>query len=280
LEAELARLELEKDQAPDTEDMVRRGGMVHFDEEIEPRFMGASSGIAMSRLVLEEAKLNIGSRNVRELFPAEAGRRQQSVDAEAEGGQVKAYPSMSSVSADRLPVRATTDGLVGVFCQKCELVAMDLRILSTVLLTTAASPAQFLLPTLHEPTFLDEIDAVYAGSDDPYQNFVLRMVLAISLQKISTTYLGLADSFYLAAFKYLPAALRPMDLKTLQCLVLIGQYSLLTPTRTAVYYVIGLATKLTQQLGLHQEETIELSGVERELNPLEKDMRRRLFWIV
>ena len=140
--------------------------------------------------------------------------------------------------------------------------------------------AQFLLPTLHEPSFRDDIDAVYAGSDDPYQNFVLRIVLAISLQKISTTYLGLADSFYLAAFEYLPAAMRSMDLKTLQCLVLIGQYSLLTPTRTAVYYVVGLATKLTQQLGLHQEDTIELGEIERELNPLEKDMRRRLFWIV
>ena len=106
------------------------------------------------------------------------------------------------------------------------------------------------------------------------------MVLAISLQKISTDYLGLADSFYLAAFEFLPRAMRPMDLGTLQCLVLIGQYSLLTPTRTAVYYVVGLATKLCQQLGLHQEETIELRGMEQELNPLEKDMRRRLFWIV
>ena len=124
LEAELARLELEKSEAPDSEDMVRRGGMVHFDEEIEPRFMGASSGIAMSRLVLEQAKLNTGSRNVRELFPAEAGRRETNVTAEAEGGQVKAYPSMSSVSAERLPIRATTDGLVGVFCQKCGLNSM------------------------------------------------------------------------------------------------------------------------------------------------------------
>lgn len=124
------------------------------------------------------------------------------------------------------------------------------------------------------------MDEVYNGSQDPYRNFVLRMVLAISLQKISSQYAGLADSFYLAAFEFLPAAMRPMDLRTLQCLVLIGQYSLLTPTRTAVYYVIGLATKLTQQLGLHQEETILLGGIEREPDFLEKDMRRRLFWIV
>ena len=117
LEAEIARLELEDDTPPDQEHMVRQGGMIHFDEEIEPRFLGASSGIAMSRLVLELAKENTGSRSVRDLFPAEAGRRRNDVAPEA--GQVKAYPSMSSVPASRLPVRTTTDALVGVFCQKC-----------------------------------------------------------------------------------------------------------------------------------------------------------------
>ena len=106
------------------------------------------------------------------------------------------------------------------------------------------------------------------------------MVLAISLQKLDPQYAGLADSYYLAAFAHVEAAMRPMDLKTLQCLVLIGQYSLLTPTRTAVYYVIGLATRLCQQLGLHEEETILQGGTLLELDPLEKDLRRRLFWIV
>lgn len=140
--------------------------------------------------------------------------------------------------------------------------------------------AQYLMPTLHEPTFIAELEDVYAGDTDPYKNFVLRMVLAISMQKLDTQYAGLADSYYLAAMAYIEAVIRPKDIKTLQCLVLIAQYSLLTPTRTAIYYIVGLATKLCQQLGLSEEKTI-VQGVSLGMvDPLQLDMRRRLSWIV
>jgi hypothetical protein len=104
------------------------------------------------------------------------------------------------------------------------------------------------------------------------------MVLAISIQKLDTQYAGLADSYYLAALPYLDAIVRPMDLKTIQCFVLIAQYSLLTPTKIPVYYLIGLATRMCQQLGLNEEKTVVQSVTE--LDPIQKDMRRRLFWIV
>jgi hypothetical protein len=103
------------------------------------------------------------------------------------------------------------------------------------------------------------------------------MVLAISMQKLDSQYAGLADSYYLAAMAYMEEVIRPKDIRTLQCLVLIAQYSLLTPTRTAIYYIVGLATRLCQQLGLTEEKTITQGGV---LNPVQLDMRRRLFWIV
>jgi hypothetical protein len=137
-----------------------------------------------------------------------------------------------------------------------------------------------MLPTLHEPTFRQEVEDVFNGSNDPCKNFQLRMVIAISMQKMSTAYAGLADSYYLAALPFLEASLRRMDLKALQCLVLIGQYSLLTPTRTAAYWVVGMAVKLCQDLGLTDEATITTSPSGGLLNPLEIDMRRRLFWIV
>jgi hypothetical protein len=140
--------------------------------------------------------------------------------------------------------------------------------------------AQYLHPTLHEPTFLEELEEVYAGSTDPYKNFVLRIVLAISMQKLDTQYAGLADSYYLAAMAYVEAVIRPKDLRTLQCLVLIAQYSLLTPTRTAIYYIVGLAVRVSQQLGLTEEKTI-LSGVSIGIvDPLQLDMKRRLYWII
>lgn len=106
------------------------------------------------------------------------------------------------------------------------------------------------------------------------------MVLAISMQKLDTQYSGLADSYYLAAMAYMEDIIRPKDLKTLQCLVLVAQYSLLTPTRTAIYYIVGLATRLCQQLGLSEEKTITQGVSLRLVNPIQLDMRRRLSWIV
>lgn len=141
--------------------------------------------------------------------------------------------------------------------------------------------AQYLLPTLHEPTFEKDLADVYRGSTDHYQNFLVKMVLAISMQKLDVQYSGLADSYYLAAMAHIEYVLPPKDIKTLQCLVLIAQYSLLTPTRTAIYYIVGLAVRICQQLGLNEEETVvrDMStGVP--LNPLQLDMRRRLSWIV
>jgi hypothetical protein len=106
------------------------------------------------------------------------------------------------------------------------------------------------------------------------------MVIAISMQKLSTEYAGLADSYYLAALPYLEPTLKRMDVRALQCLVLIASYSMLTPTRTAAYWVVGTAAKLCQDLGLTEEATVTKSPCGQPLNTLEIDMRRRLFWIV
>ena len=105
-------------------------------------------------------------------------------------------------------------------------------------------------------------------------------MIAISMQKLDTQYAGLADSYYLAALPFLEDAIRPMDLGTLQCFALIAQYSLITPTRTASYWVVGLATKLCQELGIADESTITSPASGTPLNALEVDLRRRLFWII
>lgn len=137
-----------------------------------------------------------------------------------------------------------------------------------------------MLPVLHEPTFRQDADSVFQGSKNPVQNFQLRMVIAISMQKLSPDYAGLADSYYLAALPFFQPALQRMDLRSLQCLVLIAQYSLVTPTRTASYWVVGAAAKLTQELGLLEEITITKSPTGETLDVLEIDMRRRLAWVV
>lgn len=130
---------------------------------------------------------------------------------------------------------------------------------------------------MHEVALERDLEAVYSGDTDIFKRFTVHMVFAIGLQRMSIRYAGLADAFYLAAMKNFEAILRPKDLKTLQCLVLVGQYSLITPTRVPVYYVIGLAAKICQQEGMVDEKTI---GTGYNLDPMAVDMRRRLVWSV
>ena len=106
------------------------------------------------------------------------------------------------------------------------------------------------------------------------------MVIAISMQKLDTQYAGLADSYYLAALPFFDAVMKRMDVGTLQCCALIAQYSMVTPTRTASYWIIGFAMKLCLKLRLHEERAIDRDSNGALLNPLEVDMRRRMFWII
>ena len=53
LEAELSQYTEEEGFPQNTEDIVRPGGLVRLNEDDEtPRFLGPSSGIAMTRLVM------------------------------------------------------------------------------------------------------------------------------------------------------------------------------------------------------------------------------------
>ena len=100
------------------------------------------------------------------------------------------------------------------------------------------------------------------------------------MQKLDTKFASLADSYYLAALPYLSLTIKPLNLNTLQCFALIAQYSLVSPTRTASYYVIGLASRLCQEIGVTEEATIGIVSRRPPFNTLEMDLRRRLFWII
>ncbi|KAK7903242.1 hypothetical protein LTR67_001259 [Exophiala xenobiotica] len=259
LNEELKALENEEDYEPDHESMARAAGLVKFSENDECRFLGPSSGIAITRFVMDFAKQNAVRRTIKEIVPHQAAQEiKDKFDAESDKPTSKVYPLISSVAAPALPTRDLMDRLVEIYMVK----------------------AQYMLPLLHEPSFHRDLQAVYSGSDDPTLNFQVRLVTAISMQKLDKQYAGLADSYYLAALPFLTGAVQKMDLSTLQCFALIAQYSLLTPTRTAAYWVVGLAAKLCQDLGLCEEETIHRPPSGARPNALEVDMRRRLFWII
>lgn len=212
----------------------------------------------ITRLVMELAKQNTDSKTIKEIVPDVKARQIKARFAnEQEKPSSKVYPMISDVAAPNLPDHSLTRRLVENFNRK----------------------AQYLWPTLHEPSFRDIIDDVYNGSASPYKNFTLRIVIAISMQKLQTQWAGLADSYYLAALQYLEDSIKPMNLSTLQCFALIAQYSLVTPTRTAAYWVVGLAARLSQELGITEEATIVPANNPR-VNAIDVDMRRRLFWII
>ncbi|KAL4750134.1 hypothetical protein BDW72DRAFT_176427 [Aspergillus terricola var. indicus] len=259
LEKELEEEEKDFQQAADAELIIRGAGRIRFREYDEARYLGPSSGIAITRLVMELAKQNTHSKSIKDVVPESTAQKIKDVfNDESAKPTSKIFPPISLIPQPNLPTKHLTYKLIDVFTVK----------------------AQGMLPTLHMPTFRQEVEEVFNGSNDPCQNFQLRMVIAISMQKMSPDYAGLADSYYLAALPFLEASLKRMDLKSLQCLVLIAQYSLLTPTRTAAYWVVGTAVKLCQDLGLTEEATITQSRTGKRLDPLEVDMRRRLFWIV
>lgn len=273
LEKQLADLERD-DVEPDAEDVMRGAAAVRVQDTDESKFLGPSSGITITRLVMQLAKQFTESKTISEIVPH---ARQKSIKAtfeqEDERPTSKVYPLVSDVAAEELPNRDLTNLLVELFYCKG---TYDLH--SALVYTIDSVLVHPMYPIFHEPTFTQDVEDVYNGSTDPYQNYCLRMVIAISLQKMDTQYAGLADSYYLAALKYFEAAIKPMNLKTLQCFGLVAGYSLLTPTRTAVYYIIGLGMRLCQALGIHEEKTITRGSGGRPADPLEVDMRRRLFW--
>ncbi|MCJ1386366.1 hypothetical protein MMC17_009492 [Xylographa soralifera] len=277
LEQELQQASDEPDIPIDAEALMRGAGLVRFQDDEESRYLGPSSGIAMTRLVMELAKQNSSTNSIKEIVPeTKAQEIKDRFARESSKPTSKVYPLISSVAAPSLPTKELTETLVDNYNKK-GVFGLASESFGGI---TDATLAQYLLPVLHEPSFHEVVIHVFQGSTNAYENFTLRMVIAISMQKLDTQYAGLADSYYLAALPFLEDAIRPMNLGTLQCFALIAQYSMVTPTRTASLWIVGLAVRLCQNLGIIDESTIAVGIDGLPLDVLEVDLRRRLFWII
>ena len=60
----------------------------------------------------------------------------------------------------------------------------------------------------------------------------------------------------------------------LQAILLLVWYSLLNPEKGSIWFLVGLATRTCVDLGFHNER----NALKDNLDNLEVDMRRRLFW--
>lgn len=126
LEKELALLEEQYRSSPDAEVMIRGAGLVRFKENDESRYLGPSSGIAITRLVMELAKQNTNSTTIKQIVPdGKAQNLKDLLKADISKPSSKIYPLISDVAADNLPSRELAENLIEKFNQTGAISMLD-----------------------------------------------------------------------------------------------------------------------------------------------------------
>ena len=102
------------------EHLVRDASFVKIKENDDAaRFLGPSSGIAMTRLVMEIAKTICEAQSITEIVPEQKAREiRQRFAQEAPKPTSKVYPEISFVAAPTLPSLELTERLVENFYVK------------------------------------------------------------------------------------------------------------------------------------------------------------------
>ena len=118
LEKTLEGLERE-DYEPDQDDMVRGGASIKIQEHDESKFLGPSSGIAITRLVMQLAKQFTDSKSITDIVDqSKAQEIKERFQEEEVKPTSKIYPLISDVAAEDLPARDLTNLLVKLFNAK------------------------------------------------------------------------------------------------------------------------------------------------------------------
>lgn len=114
--------ELEKDDLdPEPEDVLRHGARVHIAEQDESKFLGPSSGIAITRLVMQLAKQFTDSQSITDIVDqSQAEHIKKHFVDEGDKPTSKVYPLISDVAAEGLPPRSLTNLLVDLSMAKCK----------------------------------------------------------------------------------------------------------------------------------------------------------------
>ena len=126
LEAALAQYDIHDDAEPEDEDLVREAAVVEFKQTSERKFLGASSGTTISRLVMRLAKQALGVKSINDVISAE---RLRQIDARVTQEQARptskafpeSYPLVSSYAETALPGTSLCDMLLRLYNVKGKL---------------------------------------------------------------------------------------------------------------------------------------------------------------
>lgn len=145
------------------------------------------------------------------------------------------------------------------------------------------------MPLLHEPTFQQKVELLYempravnlstthTTADARIAVFFVFEVFAVALlvlqkQDPSRVPTWLADRYHKTATIALGDVGVPHNVEGVQALLLIGQYSHYHPTAWSSWKIVSQALRLGVELGLHHDPS-------NELNFLQQDTMRRVFWV-
>lgn len=136
-----------------------------------------------------------------------------------------------------------------------------------------------LYPFISETRLFASLDALYQDGGhhaNPFDQWTVRLVLAIayaslSRQRDSTQYRAAVDHAS-AALKCAENVLHPGSIVGVQAILLLVLYAMLDPHHFNSWYLIGVASRVMVDLGLHQESTSSVKAT-----GLEADLRRRVY---
>ncbi|ERF73480.1 hypothetical protein EPUS_04103 [Endocarpon pusillum Z07020] len=139
-----------------------------------------------------------------------------------------------------------------------------------------------LMPFFSETDFIASVSAVYADAGrraKPMDKWMVRMVLAIVAADRSRDkgdgYWRTAQEHVSVALEYADEVLHPGSVAGIQAILLLVQYSMLDPDMFSCWHLIGFASRVMVDLGLHNEPAAEIRMSKDEI-----EMRRRVFYCV
>ncbi len=136
-----------------------------------------------------------------------------------------------------------------------------------------------LMPFFSETDLMASVSALYADAGrhaKATDHWMVRMVLAIVAAKTSQdkgdAKWCLAQEHVFAALNYADDVLHPGSIAGIQAILLLVQYSMVDPDLFSCWHLIGFASRVMVDLGLHNQPAAEVR-----ISKDESEMRRRVF---
>jgi hypothetical protein len=119
LEKNIEDAEKEIRHTANAELMVRDAGQIRFGANEEPRYLGPSSGIAITRLITEVAKQNTDSQGIKAVVPEMTAQGIWDMFTEEISKPTsRIYPMISSMPTEELPPQPLTNKLIDLYMVK------------------------------------------------------------------------------------------------------------------------------------------------------------------